>query len=155
MARDSKSFGQRLRELRKSRGMSQSTLAELVKVSLKTVQRWELEQRQPRMDEVLSLARALHISPDELLNPESSNDWVLTIKTADSFEEVINLTRNNFDCIAQLTTTKQGAGLLLTGSYEMFADNDKFKAFINQVKKARQIVLQNGEAMGWHNPKED
>ena len=119
-----------------------------------TIRRWEWGERSPRMDEVQSLARALHISADEFY-PESSNDWVLTIKTADSIEEVINLARNNFDCIAQLTTTKQGAALLLSGTYDIFADNDKFKAFINQVKKARQIVLQNGEAMGWHKPKED
>ena len=112
MARDSKTFGQRLKELRKSRGISQERLAELLDLSIMTIRRWEWGEHSPRMDEVQSLARALHISPDELLNPESSNDWVLTIKTADSFEEVINLARNNFDCIAQLTTTKQGAGLL-------------------------------------------
>ena len=80
---------------------------------------------------------------------------MLTIRTADNFEEVINLARNYCDCIAQLTTTKQGAALLLSGSYDVFANNDKFNAFIKQIQKARQIVLQNGEAMGWHKPKED
>ena len=43
-------------------------LAELVEVSLKTVQRWENGERQPRIEEVLKLSQALHVSEAELLN---------------------------------------------------------------------------------------
>ena len=151
---DTSSFGQRLRELRKARGISQEQLAELLDMSVMTVRRWEWGENSPRTDEVQCLARILNISVNELIG-ESTTDWVLTIRTADNFEEVINLARNYCDCVDQLTTTKQGAALLLTGTYDVFANNDKFKAFIKQLQKARQIVLQNGESMGWHKPKED
>ena len=152
---DTSSFGQRLRELRKTRGISQEQLAEAIGVHAVTVSRWENNELLPQTVNIRKLAHALHVLEGELLNPATTTDWVLTIRTADNFEEVINLARNYCDCIAQLTTTKQGAALLLSGSYDVFANNDKFKAFIKQIQKARQIVLQNGEAMGWHKPKED
>ena len=153
---DTSSFGQRLRKLRKARGISQSELAYLVGVHETTIRRWEADGKgTPNIEEIHKLAHALHVQEGELLHPATHTDWVLTIRTADNFEEVINLARNYCDCIAQLTTTKQGAALLLSGSYDVFANNDKFKAFIKQLQKARQIVLQNGEAMGWHKPKED
>ena len=152
---DTSSFGQRLRELRKARGISQEQLAEAIGVHAITVSRWENNELLPQTVNIRKLAHALHVQEGELLNPATHTDWVLTIRTADNFEEVINLARNYCDCIAQLTTTKQGAALLLSGSYDIFANNDKFKAFIKQLQKARQIVLQNGEAMGWHKPKED
>lgn len=153
---ETSSFGQRLKALRKSRGLTQEELADLIGTHETTIRRWENQDNTTTNVELIrKLALTLQVTEEELLSDPPPKDWVLTIKTADTFEEVINLARNNCDCIAQLTTTKQGAAILLSGSYDIFADNDKFKAFIKQVQKARQVVLQNGKAMGWHRQKED
>ena len=152
----SNSFADRLRALLKKEKISQLELANQLNLPRNTIWRWVNGKAIPDSYNLQNLATLLHISVDELLTGEysSTSDWVLTIKSADSFEEVINLARNNLDCISQITT-KQGAALLLAGEYDIFADKGKFKDFIKQLLRARKIVLQNGQAMGWRPPKED
>ena len=63
---------EKMRELRKKKKNTQSELAEIIGVSLKTIQRWENGERQPRADELAKLAEALGTTTDYLLNGEKS-----------------------------------------------------------------------------------
>ena len=55
------------RELRLSRGLSQAKLGELVGVSMHSIFRLENGTRQPKADELQSLARVLGVTADELM----------------------------------------------------------------------------------------
>jgi transcriptional regulator with XRE-family HTH domain len=57
----------RLREALKERHVSQEALARACHVSLRTAHRWVNGDAQPRYGELLAIARALDIDPDELI----------------------------------------------------------------------------------------
>ena len=73
-------FAQRLRQYRKSKGMTQQELADLLGVSNKTVSRWE-SGSYPDVTTLVALARALGVTVDELLDPQApvrsleKSDW--------------------------------------------------------------------------------
>ena len=147
---DKETFGDRLRRLRKSKGLTQKNVADICKISDVTVNRWEQDTRQPRMEELKNLAAALNVTEDELLNgvPEQGG-WVLQIKIATEFkEEIIDMRGQTMPVISNLTCTPKGGGFSLYGDYDMWVDTKKFKALIKQLEQARQLVLQNGKALG-------
>ena len=107
-----KDFAEHLKNLRKKAGFTQEMLANLISFSLKTIQRWEKGERQPRMNEIKKLANALNVTEDELLNGnEKNNQWILQIFTADKFKEAIDLSAKKMNCVSQMTITPDGAGL--------------------------------------------
>lgn len=59
----------RIAELRKRKGWTQSDLAEHVGVEQATVQRWEKGKREPSFDQLFALGKALDIAPGALLDP--------------------------------------------------------------------------------------
>lgn len=61
------SLGERLQELRKSRGMSQEQLAEQAGVSRQSVSKWELGESAPELDKVVALCDFFGITTDYLL----------------------------------------------------------------------------------------
>lgn len=63
-------FGERLRQYRRARGLTQQELADLLGVSNKSVSRWESEGGYPDVPLLLPLARALQVSVDYLLDGE-------------------------------------------------------------------------------------
>jgi transcriptional regulator with XRE-family HTH domain len=68
-------FGRRLRELRKSKGMSQEELGEAaggMKVS--AISRLEAGERTPSWETVLALAAALGVTPDAFTEEASEGD---------------------------------------------------------------------------------
>jgi transcriptional regulator with XRE-family HTH domain len=60
------SFGQRVREARKHKGLSQEGLAREVDVTLRTIQRWEDGSSDPAGAQVMRLARVLAVDPAAL-----------------------------------------------------------------------------------------
>jgi transcriptional regulator with XRE-family HTH domain len=63
-------FGQRLRELRVERGISQDGLARRASVHPTAIGRMERGGREPRLTTILRLARALQAQPGELLDEQ-------------------------------------------------------------------------------------
>jgi transcriptional regulator with XRE-family HTH domain len=61
------SFGKKLAVLRKKKGLSQDKLGQLVGVSQRVVAYYESETNYPPTHLLIPLAKALHISVDELL----------------------------------------------------------------------------------------
>ncbi|MBQ0010905.1 MAG: helix-turn-helix transcriptional regulator [Ruminococcus sp.] len=71
-----KSFGQRLKELRKEVGVSQSYLADHIGVSAQSVSNWECDNTMPDISQIVPLASLLSVSTDYLLgvgNNESTD----------------------------------------------------------------------------------
>ena len=61
-------FGERIKALRKERGMTQEELAERLSVTRQTVSKWEQGTTQPDLDRVLELGRLFGVSTDYLLD---------------------------------------------------------------------------------------
>ena len=61
-------FGQNLRNLRKSRNISQEELAEKVNVSRQSVSKWETGEAYPEMNNILMLCRIFHCKINDLVN---------------------------------------------------------------------------------------
>lgn len=146
----SETFGNRLKQLRKSKGLNQTQLAEFLGVHEITIRRWELGQREPRLEDIKALAKALGMSEADLLNdsPEKSGDWIFSITVRQELkEEVIDLGKPIPE-ISTIVTANSGAYIALGGSYELFTDDALFKGLIAQLKKMRDGVIQQGKATG-------
>ena len=78
------SFGERLMGLRKARGMTQIQLAKAAKTTQRAISYYENEAGFPPAPAVIGLARALHVTADELLGIEPQS------REASKFEQVTN-----------------------------------------------------------------
>lgn len=78
----------RIKEFRNRKGFSQEELSEQSGLSLRTIQRIENAETEPRGDSLQRLAKALEVSPDELL------DWA--IQENQGYLMLINLTSISF-----------------------------------------------------------
>ena len=65
-------------DLRKARGLTQEELARRVRVSTRTVAAWESGSTTPRQRSLRALARALHVSVNDL---QPSDDNGSTVET--------------------------------------------------------------------------
>jgi transcriptional regulator with XRE-family HTH domain len=65
-------LAQKIKELRIRKGLSQEKLAETAQINLRTVQRIESGETEPRGDTLKRIANALNVTPDELI------DWTET-----------------------------------------------------------------------------
>ena len=61
-------FGDNLRNLRKSKNMSQEDLATKVNVSRQSVSKWETSEAYPEMNNILELCKIFHCSINDLVN---------------------------------------------------------------------------------------
>lgn len=73
-------FGDRLKNIRIERKITQQGFADLVGVSVVTVRNWERNTKKPAMDALLSIARVLQISIDSLLDfsPQENDSVALS-----------------------------------------------------------------------------
>lgn len=75
-------FGQRLKNLRLERGITQQDLADRIGVSVVAVRNWERGTRKPAMEAIVSLGRELRVSADVLLglpfNGQPKSDLILS-----------------------------------------------------------------------------
>ena len=67
-----KSFGQRLKELRKEKEVSQAYLADHIGVSVQSVSNWECDNTMPDISQIVPLASLLSVSTDYLLGAGSN-----------------------------------------------------------------------------------
>jgi len=65
-----KHFGDKVRELRMKRGLSQEQLAELSGLHRTYISSLELGKRNVSLINIFALAKALGVTPDKLLKPE-------------------------------------------------------------------------------------
>ena len=73
-------IGERIKELRKSKKMSQSELGKFIGVSQTTVTAWENGRAEPSSSYVAKLATFFNVSTDYLLGRDTKED---NLKTAD------------------------------------------------------------------------
>lgn len=67
-------LGSRIRKFREARKLSQKELAQLIGVSNSRISNWEQGINRPDADIIVSLCKALTVSPSELLNVHLCED---------------------------------------------------------------------------------
>lgn len=72
-------FYEKLQELRKSQGLTQEELAEMLYVSRTAISKWESGRGYPNMDSLKAISKCFSVSSDDLL----SSDTILTIAEED------------------------------------------------------------------------
>ena len=128
------------------RGFTQAELAQRVGVGENSIARYERNEMTPSLTVGHAIAEVLGVSEAELLRGPAEEKWVLEIKIADSKEEVIDMT-GTMPCVAAITGTQSGANLQLSAKWETFRDDAKFQDFIDQVTRARGLLLEMGAGM--------
>lgn len=99
-----KIFSNRLKQLRKERGLSQTDLAQRCNLNLSDISRYERGTVSPSLENFVKLAQALEVSSDELLF-ESSNDSNTpprNLKLLDRLQEVDALDKHDQDAVLRL-----------------------------------------------------
>lgn len=76
-------FGKKLQEARKQAGFTQEQLAEALSVSRSAVAKWESDKGLPDLDNMKTIARALDVSIDYLLDDGTRLDLSVTRKPLD------------------------------------------------------------------------
>lgn len=135
-----------LGKIRRARGLTQAELAQRVGVGENSIARYERNEMTPSLTVGHAIAEVLGVSEAELLRGPAEERWVLEIKIADSKEEVIDMT-GTMPCVAAITGTQSGANLQLSAKWETFRDDAKFQDFIDQVTRARGLLLEMGAGM--------
>ena len=89
------SFGEKLRDLRKQKGLTQAQLASLIGVKNSVISFYELSERVPSPEVIIKLAAALHVSSDYLLGIEKS----VSVNVSGLTEDDIKLVRSLVDTL--------------------------------------------------------
>lgn len=84
-------LGDRILTLRKSVGLSQEQLAEVVGVSRQAISKWETNQTAPELDNLIQLASAFSVSTDELLGIEAEGNTGEKCETAANRESSVEM----------------------------------------------------------------
>ena len=144
-------FGSRLKAFRKKAGLTQSQLADKIGVSLLTLFRWEKNERQPRVEDVKALAKALGVSEADLLqdSPGNPGDWTIRINVADQFsQEVIDL-NGNIQPIAQITATPDGCAFTIKANWDLLQTKAGLEKLFKRILKETYPALRgNGVSLG-------
>ena len=77
-------FGQKLQQLRKARGMSQEDLGERLSVTRQTVSKWELDQSTPDLPYLAAISEFFGVSTDYLIKETSSAEATTCGSAADT-----------------------------------------------------------------------
>ena len=65
-------LGQRLYEMRKAKGFSQESVAEVLGVTRQTVSKWETDQTTPDFDKIIPICKLYNITTDELFSDNTT-----------------------------------------------------------------------------------
>lgn len=82
-------FSECLKLARQQKGITQKQLAELLNVPVSTINRYENDNMEPRLNTVMQIAEVLHMSVDELIHfPYGSNGFPIDPTTEEEHKEI-------------------------------------------------------------------
>lgn len=93
-------LGKRLRELRKTKGYSQTQLGKLINVTKVSISGYETENRTPNLETLIDLAEVLETSLDYLIG----HDVQLILEQESTY--VLKVSREELDFIRELKRNK-------------------------------------------------
>jgi transcriptional regulator with XRE-family HTH domain len=99
------SFGDNLKQIRTEKSLSQSELADLIKMHSTHISRYERNQANPTVDVVRKIAEALSVSADRLIYGDTDqmvNDNIQDRDLVRMFSKVQHLASDEVSCIKSL-----------------------------------------------------
>ncbi len=119
-------IGEKIKTHRKKAGLTQKKLGELSGTSETTIKQYELGKRQPRLEQLQKIAKALNISPYTFLNDDFFD--VATDTRGEYEEKLINdkfsfITENNELCTDEKETLLKELALNMEITANMHAHN--------------------------------
>ena len=117
--------GNRLREVRKKRGLTQTELGELIGVGKSAICCYEKETRNPTLEAVIEMIHVFGVSADYLLG----SDYLVKTVDKNNFEEYVTLTKEEIVFIEVKTRTNDAFGKPIEA-----VDNTKQKHLIKAIK---------------------
>ena len=84
-------FGIKLQKLRKSQGLSQEQLADILSVTRQAVSKWELDETLPDSENVLKIADMFYMSAEYLLNNNITEQQGKTMVMSANKYDTVNL----------------------------------------------------------------
>lgn len=93
------SFADRLKDARRTCGLSQEELAERLEVSRQAVGKWEQGQAYPELEKLLALCAVLHVSADMLLLDELPPECSRTTVPSTPSESILILAENGINLV--------------------------------------------------------
>ena len=147
--RDELILGERIRAVRKKKGLTQTELGNAVGVEIKTIHRWEKGERTPRVEELKRLAKALNVDVNELLNGPAAKKIEINLifgSMPEKGEIDMSENGNKFD----LFMNKDGAlGIRGAGNFKSLDDIMKFGAdIVEELKRGFEFQQQRGALTG-------
>lgn len=115
-------FGERIKEIRKRNNMTQTELAELMKVTKGTVSTWETNRRTPSVDTYFELGSYLGVDIGYLLGDNNNNQS--TEPTEEEIEQICawaaeDYIREDFEQMLELDVYgKEAVRMLIQKEYE-------------------------------------
>ena len=73
-------LGERIKEVRKTNGITQEKLAELIGVSRTAITRWESGETNPTVDHLIAVCRVLQINEGALLGHDIDNQLIMSLR---------------------------------------------------------------------------
>ena len=126
------SVGKNILNLRKSKGISQEGLADLLLVSRQTISQWENDQTLPSVDNFLRLKEIFGVSVDQMLNQEDNKN--------------LSINENSLDTICATLAYALGVDAPMHAAEK----NYELANYIDKVfdgEKADRIVMYNPDAI--------
>ena len=94
--------GNRLREVRKAKGLTQTELGELIGVGKSAICCYEKETRNPTLEALIEMIHVFGVGADHLLGA----DYLVKTCRKDNFEEFVTLTKEEIIFIEELKKNK-------------------------------------------------
>lgn len=113
-------LGKRIQLARKAKGFTQKQLAEAINVATGTIQQYELDKRQPRMEQFQKIANALEISTAELMGYEKGSipHYLETGDKSAAWRRQMNLAFNRLNETGQEEASKRVQELTNIPTYQ-------------------------------------
>lgn len=99
-------FGDRLRDLRKKKGMSLEDLANIFEIGKSATSSWELGKSKPNSDDLVKLASILETSPNYLLLGHDEKYYEMLERENELLKETLSVYRRAEKAEKQLEETK-------------------------------------------------
>ena len=136
-----------LKSIRMRLGLTQARIGEMTGIASNTLSRYERGVLTPSADAISTIARALNVTTDELLNGPASRTWELRVIYKKQLKgDVIDLTGNASN--AEVLLGDEAMSIKIDGPIELWMDNAKFEDLIADLRRKREAGMRTRKE-GW------
>ena len=145
-------LGRKIRELRRSKDLTQEQLADYLNISYQSVSKWETGTTLPDLSYIIPLSRLFEISTDELLGYEQSKEDLLKNEYSDAYEATWrdgNLEKRLEICLEAVRNypgdMEWMSRLAMAHSMHCYSyeDNERYRAEREEAIRCYKIVIEN------------